>query len=126
MVIRPQALRRRQSGALMAEMMVAMALLLFGLMPLVYSFAKQQRYLRACYQRAVAMEIVDGEIEVLLAGQWRAYNDGVHTLQPTGIAITNLPPGKFELTVARPRLRLEWQPAIRNHGGEIIREATIK
>jgi hypothetical protein len=118
--------RVRERGALMTEMVVAMALLIFALMPLAYSFAKEQRYLRSCYQRAVAVEIVDGEMEVLLAGEWHAFKDGVHEIRPRGGASTNLPPGKFELTVAGPRLKLEWQPGVKDHGGKVVREATAK
>ncbi|MSU60157.1 MAG: hypothetical protein EXS35_18630 [Pedosphaera sp.] len=118
--------RARERGALMAEMVVAMALLIFALMPLAYSFTKEQRYLRSCYQRAVAMEFVDGEMEVLLAGEWRAFKDGVQPYQPHGLALTNLPPGKFELTVAGPKLRLEWSPAVKDHGGAVVREAAVK
>jgi hypothetical protein len=118
--------RRAEAGALITEMVVAMAFLLFALMPLAFSFAKEQRYLRANYQRAVAMEIVDGEMEVLLAGEWRAFKDGVHELRLTGVAQTNLPPGKLELTVAGSRLKLAWVPNVSGHGGEIIREATAR
>ena len=118
--------RASERGALMMEMVAAMALLIFALMPLAYSFAKEQRYLRACYQRAVAMEFVDGEMEVLLAGEWRAFKDGVQPYQARGVALTNLPPGKFELAVIGPRLRLEWLPAVKDHGGKVVREATVK
>jgi len=118
--------RAHERGALMAEMVVGMALLIFALMPLVYSFSKEQRYLRSCYQRAVAVEFVDGEMEVLLAGEWRTFKDGVQQYQPHGLALTNLPPGKFELTVAGPRLRLEWLPEVKDHGGKVIREAMVK
>ena len=127
MVIRNQPSHRAaQCGALMTEMVVAMALLVFALMPLAFSVTKEQRYLRSCYQRAVAVEFVDGEMEVLLAGEWRAFKDGVQPYQPRGLAMTNLPPGRFELTVAGPRLRLEWLPEAKDHGGKVIREATVK
>jgi hypothetical protein len=126
MVIRAQRLRRAEIGGLMIEMVVAMALLTLALMPLAYSFAREQRYLRSCYQRAVAMEIVDGEMEVLLSGEWHSFKDGIHEIQPRGTAITNLPPGKLELNVAGPRLQLEWVPTVKDHGGKIVREATVK
>src|SRR5437016_843099 len=53
----------RRTGTLMVEFLVAMALVMGALLPLAYSFAKEKRLARALYQRAVAMEIVDGEIE---------------------------------------------------------------
>jgi len=127
MVNRTRHFRRvTERGALMMEMVVAMALLTFALMPLAFSVAKEQRYLRSCYQRAVAMEFVDGEMEVLLAGEWRAFKDGVQPYQARGVALTNLPPGKFELTIAGPQLRLEWLPDVKDHGGKVVREARVK
>jgi len=122
----PQIRRATETGALMMEMVAAMALLTFALLPLAFSVAREQRYLRSCYQRAVALEFVDGEMEVLLAGEWRAFKDGVQPYQARGVALTNLPPGKFELTVAGPSLRLEWLPAVKDHGGTVIREAMVK
>lgn len=125
MVIRAcqKACRR---GALMLELLVAMALLTGALLPLAYSIAKEKRLVRAVYQRAVAMEIVDGEIEVLAAGGWRSYTNGVHEYQVQAQAATNLPPGRFLLTVKPEVLLLEWRPAVRQHGGVVIREAKLK
>ena len=58
----------RQRGSLMVELLVALAILTGVLLPLAYSFVSERRLARSAYQRAVAMEIVDGEMEVLLAG----------------------------------------------------------
>jgi len=121
-----QPLRRRQCGALMVELFVAMALLAGVLFPLAYSFTSERRYARASYQRAVAMEIVDGEMEVLLAGQWRAFTPGVHPYTVRAEAATNLPPGQFTLTLEPAKIRLQWQPARKDHGGAVVREARLK
>ncbi len=118
--------RRRQAAMLMTELMVAIAFLGIAVLPLALSFAKEHQYLRNCYQHAVAMELVDGEMELLVAGEWQRYPNGLHTLTPTGSAATNLPPGTLQLTVNEKQLRLEWQPATRNGGGSVIREATRK
>jgi hypothetical protein len=118
--------RATERGALMTEMVVAMAFLMVAMLPLAFSFAKEQRYLRSCYQRAIAVEIVDGEFELLLAGEWRAFQNGVQEYSPRGEAMKNLPAGKFELTVTGQRLRLEWLPATKNHGGNVVREAAVK
>ena len=37
-----------------------------------------------------------------------------------------LPPGKFTLTIETNRVRLEWQPAVRGHGGSVVREVTLR
>ena len=60
MVMRFTTSRARQAGALMVELLVAMALVAGALLPLAYSLASERRLVRATYQRAVAMEIVDG------------------------------------------------------------------
>ena len=110
----------------MTELMIGLAILGIAVFPLAFSFAKEHQYLRTCYQRAVAMEIVDGEMEVLLAGDWHSFTNGVHTLASHALSTTNLPPGKLQLTVANKNLRLEWLPEIRNQGGNVVREATAR
>lgn len=118
--------RRRCVGALLTELAVAMSLLLVALLPLSYSIVSERRLARALYQRAVAMELVDGEMEVLAAGGWRAFAPGVHEYPVRAGAATNLPPGRFVLTVAPERLRLEWQPAVKRHGGSVVREVRLR
>ena len=116
----------RQRGSLMIELLVAVALLAGCVLPLAYSIASERRYARALYQRAVAMEIVDGEIEALAAGQWRAFSNGACQYQVRARAATNLPPARFLLTVQPGRLRLEWRPERQQHGGPVVREAIIR
>ena len=124
---RSRAVRRtRQAAGLMTELMIGIAILGIAVFPLAYSFAKEHQYLRSCYQRAVAMEIVDGEMELLLAGEWHAFTNGVHTLTSSAQSATNLPPGRLQLTVSGRNLRLEWLPTGKDQGGKVIREATAK
>jgi hypothetical protein len=117
---------KKELGALTTELLVAMALLTFALFPLAYSFASERRLARSYYQRAVAMEIVDGEMEVLLAGEWRSYQPGLQEYHVKGAASTNLPPGKFQLEVAKEKVRLEWLPSLQRQGGAVMREGTIR
>ena len=118
--------RADELGALMTELMIGLAILGIAVFPLAFSFAKEHQYLRTCYQRAVAMEIVDGEMEVMLAGDWRSFTNGVHALAFHAQSATNLPPGKLQLTVAGKNLRLEWLPDSHNQGGTVVREATAR
>jgi Tfp pilus assembly protein PilV len=118
--------KRCRSGFLMVELLVAMALLLAILLPFAYSFTAERRIALASYQRAVAMEIVDGEMEVLVAGEWRAYAPGTHDYHVHAGAATNLPPGRFILNVQPGKVRLRWQPALKDHGGPVIRKAVLK
>jgi len=120
------ARHHRQRGSLMVELLVAMALLIGVLFPLAYSFATERRLARSYYQRAVAMEIVDGEMEALLAGEWRAFSPGTHDYLVHAGAATNLPPGRFILSVQPGRIQLRWQPALKDRGGPVTREAILK
>ena len=136
--MRTAACSARQRGILMTELLVAMALLTAALLPLAYSIASERRLARAYYQRAVAMEIVDGEMEVLAGGEWRAFTPGRHEYSIRAGAATNLPPGRFLLTVepeksnlevpgpASAKLRLEWRPAAKQHGGPVVREVVVR
>ena len=117
---------RRSRGSLMVELLVAMALLIGVLFPLAYSFATERRLARSYYQRAVAMEIVDGEMEALLAGEWHAYTPGTHDYVVHAGAATNLPPGRFILSVQPSKLQLRWQPTLKDRGGPVTREAILK
>jgi len=110
----------------MTELAVATSLLLVALLPLSYSIMSERRLARALYQRAVAMELVDGETEALAAGGWRAFAPGVHEYPVRAGAATNLPPGRFVLTVTPERVRLEWQPAVKRHGGPVARELRLR
>jgi hypothetical protein len=118
--------RTHEAAALMTELMIGLAILGIAIFPLAYSFAKEHQYLRSCYQRAVAMEIVDGEMEVLLAGHRHTFTNGVHTLTSRAQSATNLPPGILQLTVAEKNLRVEWLPSGKDQGGKVVREATAK
>src|SRR6478735_6322237 len=93
--------RARERAALTTELLVAMVLLTAAVFPLAYSFATEKRLARTYYQRAVAVEIVDGEMERLLAGAWHAYKAGVQEYTVRALAATNLPPGKFELFIEK-------------------------
>jgi hypothetical protein len=124
MVIRPAPFTRarRRRGSISVELTVAMGLLIAAVLPLSVSFLRDARALRGQYHRAVALEIVDGEMEILAAGEWRTFPPGQHAYQVKAGAATNLPPGTFTLTVTSNRLRLLWQPAARGQGGPVTRE----
>lgn len=125
MVIGSSTGRIRQRAALMTELVVAMALLTAALLPLGFSIASEKRLARSYYERAVAVEIVDGEMEVLLAGGWRAFKPGTHPYTVRANAAANLPPGRFLLTLKSDTVKLEWRPAAKHHGGPVVREAVL-
>lgn len=116
---------RRKRGVVLIELIVAA-----GLLALVGGgFAAAQftdaRVLRAQYARAVAIEIVDGEMEVLLAGEWKAFGEGTHDYPIRGDAARNLPAGKLSLTVRGKTVRLEWTPIKPHQVGRVVREVIV-
>lgn len=127
MVIRPTIHSSRRCGALLAELIVALALLTGALLPLAYSITSEKRLARDSYHRAVAMEIVDGEMEILAAGEWRVFSPGSHEYSVRAAAATNLPAGQFLLTITTNKVRLEWRPLAKKIGRPVVvREAQTK
>jgi len=128
MVIRSakSIVRRRRRGALITEVVVAMGLLTFAMLPLAFSIVREQKLTRAYFNRAIVMEIIDGEMEALMAGEWRAFMPGAQTYPVRAEAAKVLPPGKFLLTLDSDRVRLEWLPEKSGRGGPVVREGRAK
>jgi hypothetical protein len=116
----------KQRGIVMAELVLAMGIVIIAMLPLSFSVSSDARLFRATYQRAVAMEIVDGEMEILAAGEWRNFPEGAHPYTVHANAAANLPPGRFQLTRADRHLRLEWSSAKKQGIGPVVREVTVK
>jgi hypothetical protein len=108
------------------DLMVALAILALAIVPLGFSFSHERTVLRMDYCRAVANEIVDGEMEVLAAGGGKEYLDGSHVYTVHSLAAKNLPPGHFELTKTGNHLRLEWAPDAPKGVGAVFREITLQ
>lgn len=127
MVIRGGQRRRLpwRAGSLLVELVVAMSVISLAMLPVAFSVVREQKLARAYYYQAVAMEIVDGEMEALRAGEWRAFAPGSHSYPARGESAKSLPPGQFLLTLGNGRMRLEWVPDRRDRGGKVIREAAL-
>ena len=118
--------KRERGYFLMTDLIIGMAILTLAIMPLTFSFIRDRQLLRAEYFRSVTVEIVDGEMEVLVAGAWQDFRDGQQAYTVHANAAAHLPPGHFELTKAGKRLRLEWQSDKRQGIGPVVREITVK
>ena len=105
------------------ELMTALAILVAILLPLGLSFVDEQHVCRVYYWRAVAMEAVDGEMEVLAAGEWHSFHEGTEPYVVRSESARNLPNGRFLLTVQGSALRLEWRPDKIRYGSPVLREA---
>jgi hypothetical protein len=122
----PRSQKANTRGMLMTELMVAMAILVIAVLPLGYSLVQDANQHRANYQHAVAMEIVDGEIEILAAGEWRSLSEGTHPYSVHAAAAVNLPDGEFQVTRTNNKIRLQWTANERQGFGIIAREVTVK
>src|SRR5262245_5983576 len=60
---------RTEQGALATECVIAMSILAVVMLPLAFSFLQETKLLRVYYHRAIALEIIDGEMEKLAAGE---------------------------------------------------------
>jgi hypothetical protein len=105
---------------------IALGILVTVMIPLTFAFTQEMKLCRAYYYRGVAMELVDGEMEVLTAGEWRALQPGRQRYAVRGASATNLPAGEFILTLGEGKARLEWIPKAHGFGGNVSREATVK
>ena len=112
-------------GIVTVELVVALGILVTVILPLAYSLVQEQRAARAYYFRAVAMEIVDGEMEALVAGEWRGYQTGTHPYKVRAESARNLPPGDFLLSIGESAVQLEWRPRQLGKGGDVSRTAPI-
>lgn len=126
MVIHLHNQRTKTRGWLMSELMVALSILMVVLLPVAYSFHREHLVIRSDYTRAIAMEIVDGEMEVLMAGEWRNFKAGTQPYTVNAQSATNLPPGQFTLTLTTNKVRLEWHPDLKDYGGPVIREGALR
>jgi hypothetical protein len=115
-----------ERGALATECVVALGILAAVMLPLSFSFVQETKVCRAYYHRAVALEIIDGEMEVLVAGEWRSLEKRRRGYPVRGHAATNLPPGEFTVMLGDDVLHLEWTPRARGSGGTVVREVKLK
>lgn len=125
-LIRSNYRARRQSGMLITDILVAISILTLTIIPMAFSYVDEQKSARQLYQKAVAMELLDGEMEILAAGEWRAFKQGAQPYPLKGQAVRNLPPGEAKLTINGNHLRLEWVPVKKLKENIIVREATGK
>ena len=129
MVTMRQSRQRERGAALLVELIVAMVILTTALMPIALSIMKDQRASRNYYFKAIAMEIVDGEMEVLRSGYWKEFQQGAQPYPTTAEAAQNLPEGDFILTLKGKLIRLEWkikEGRYRYYRVHVVREVNIQ
>ncbi len=125
-IISPNRRKRQMMAALNADLMVAIGILAVAVLPLSVSWMAEAKVLRGHYYRAVAMQIVDGEMEILAAGEWKSLAPGSREYQVKARSAKSLPAGKFQFTQTNKIVRLEWIPNKRGNGGRVVREVVVK
>jgi hypothetical protein len=110
--------RSSQRGFLEVDLLVGLAILTIAILPLAYSFAE--------YSHSMANEIIDGEMEILLAGGGKTLPEGSQTYAVNSRAAAGLPPGHFQLTKNGSHLRLEWQADPGKGIGLLVREGDMR
>ena len=117
---------RSRHGFLEVDLIVGLAILSLAIVPLGFSFARERQVLKIEYIRSVANEIVDGEMEILAAGDWKNFPDGTQNYPVHASAAASLPPGHFQLVKTGNHLRLEWNSDAKHGIGAVVREITVK
>jgi hypothetical protein len=113
-------------GFLEVDLLVGLAILSLAIVPLGFSFARERQVFKIEYSRSVANEIVDGEMEILAAGDWKNFPDGSQNYSVRARAAASLPPGHFQLAKTGNHLRLEWSSDDKHGIGAVVREVTVK
>ena len=129
MVTKKQHRQRERGAALLVELSVAMVILTTALMPIALSIMKDQHASHNYYFKAIAMEIVDGEMEILRSGYWKEFEQGAQSYPTTAKAAENLPEGDFILTLKGKLIRLEWkikEGRYRYYRVHVVREVNIQ
>ncbi len=116
----------RRRAFLQLDVAVAITVLALVFIPLSISSSGDLDLARRHYFEAVALQLIDGEMDVLLAGERRKYTTGEHRITPVGEAVQNLPEGEFVLTVQEQKLTLAWMPNKRAKWGRIERVVELK
>ena len=111
---------------LQLDVAIALTVLALVFIPLSVSSSGDLDLARRHYFEAVALQLIDGEMDVLLAGEHRKYIPGEHRIKPVGDAVQNLPEGEFVLSVQDEKLTLAWMPKKLAKWGRVERVVELK
>jgi len=117
--------RRQQRAFASMDLFLAMAVFLFGFFSVAYLSTREMRLARAYYYDSIALSLVDGELEVLAAGEWRSLPEGPSRYRSQAATMHSLPPGELRVTRTPTQIQLEWIPAAKGNGRHITRAFSI-
>lgn len=110
---------RPQAGSFVIDATVAMTLLVLVVIPFALGYINSEKQMRQAYHRAVALEVVDAEAEILAAGLLRQFPEGESNYPVQRGAAMHLPPGSFRLERTGTRGTLEWRAQKSMPGGSV-------
>ena len=126
MNIRPTTRLAKRLAFLQLDVAIALTVLALVFIPLSVSSSGGLDLARRHYFEAVALQLIDGEMDVLLAGERQKYTTGEHRIKPGGDAVQNLPEGEFVLSVQDEKLTLAWMPKKLAKWGRVERVVELK
>ncbi len=116
----------RRLAFIQLDVAVAIVILMLVFIPLTVTSSSKLDLARRHHVEAVVLQLIDGEIDVLLAGEQEKYNFGEHRITPAGEAAEDLPKGEFILTLKEKQLSLAWVPVKLAKWGRIERAVNLK
>ena len=108
------------------DLMLAVSILMLLFIPFGVTSSGKLDLARRQHFEAVALQMIDGELDVLLAGERQKYPLGEHKITPPGAAVKTLPVGEYILVVKENQLSIAWVPEKEAKWGRVEREVTLK
>lgn len=118
-------IRTARRGWMNVDLAVALGLLVVLVLPLAHGLVGERRLLDAELRRAALIELLDGELEILLAGEWKSRPEGESDVALAGAGAERLPAGRCVLVKNGRHLRLEWRPEKRPGAVAASKEAVV-
>lgn len=116
----------RRLAFIQLDVAVAIAILMLVFIPLTVTSSGKLDLARRHHVEAVVLQLIDGEIDVLLAGELKKYKAGEQRITPSGDVVEMLPKGDFVLTVKEKQLELVWVPVKLSKWGRIERAVNLR
>ena len=89
---------RRTAAHIQADLVTALGLIALTVLPLGYGYLHHRQVVRNATTRAVVLELVDSEMEILAAGEHRAFQPGGAFSTASSAAPPHSPPMEVEIT----------------------------
>ena len=124
MILRPTPRAAKRLAFVQLDVALAVSILLLVFIP--FSVTSSSKLDLARRQHFVALQMIDGELDVLMAGERQKFSPGEHKITPPGEAVKTLPVGEFILTVEEKQLTVAWVPEKEAKWGRVEREVILK